>query len=35
MNKNEKSAFFTKHHSKDVIHHWPAMTYIQKTAEKD
>lgn len=32
MNKTKKH-FFTMHHLEDVIHHWPAMSHIQNTAQ--
>lgn len=34
MNKT-RQRFFTMHHLEDVIHHWPAMSNIQNTAQKD
>lgn len=33
--QNQKAFFFTLHHLEDDIHHWPAMSHIQNTAQKD
>lgn len=34
MNKT-KQRVFTMHHLEDIIHHWPAMSHIQNTAQND